>query len=382
LEEYLAYNLKVLVIDDTVVYRKILGDLVSEIDNCELIGSAPNGELALRKMSLSQPDLVLCDVEMPVMDGLTTLREIKKTFPSVGVIMVSGVTERQAAITMEALQIGALDFIPKPQGHDFAQNKENLKSSLIPIINLFLNRKILMPLREGAQAAKPAIEAHRPTPVVAPTPIAPAMSKSADSAPVPNRFDILVVGVSTGGPNALAQFIPLLPEDLGVPVMIVQHMPPMFTKSLANHLQAKSKVKVMEAEPDQPLIKGQVLIAPGGKHLIVQRNPRAGGITTGIIDTPPVNSCKPSVDVLFDSIPTCYSGNILSLVMTGMGSDGTNGVRTMKRAGCFSLTQSEDSCVVYGMPRAVVEAGLSDEATPLDRLANRVADLIRSGRRG
>jgi two-component system chemotaxis response regulator CheB len=396
LEEFLAYNLKVLVIDDTVVYRKILGDVVSEIGNCELIGTSPNGELALRKMALNRPDLVLCDVEMPVMDGLETLKAIRTDYPDVGVIMVSGITERQAAITMEALQNGALDFIPKPQGGDFNQNRASLRASLVPIINLFLNKKILMPVRNPALrpvTEKPVSQpVSMPTATAQPAPARPApniirprpqaVQPAVPTAPLPTQFDILAIGVSTGGPNALANFIPLLPPNLGVPVVLVQHMPPMFTKSLANHLQAKSQLKVFEAEHEQTLENGSVLIAPGGKHMILQRASRTAPVTVAITDTPPVNSCKPSVDVLFDSIPACYPGRILSLVMTGMGADGANGVRNLKRVGCYSLTQSEDTCVVYGMPRAVVEAGLSDEAIPLERLAERVTELIRSGRRG
>lgn len=379
-------KIKVLVVDDTVIYRKILKDVISEMDNTEVIGTAPNGDLALRKIEVEKPDIVLLDVEMPVKDGLETLEEIKKKYPEIGVIMVSGVNERQASITMEALQKGAIDFVPKPTGNNIETNIQSLRQSLYPIISLFLTRKTISGVRSGLSSTSfttPSISKPRETftstsvtsriPVKEKIELTPVQA----FAPIPRKFDILVIGVSTGGPNALAKFIPMIPADLGVPVLLVQHMPPMFTKSLANHLSVKSALKVVEAEDGSNLEKNKVYIAPGGKHMVIKREGQSTNIS--IIDTPPVNSCKPSVDVLFDSIPQVYNGNILSLIMTGMGSDGMNGVRTLKKTGCYSITQTEDSCVVYGMPRAVDEAGLSDESVHLEQLAGRIAQLVKNG---
>jgi len=368
-----------LIVDDTVIYRKILKDVVSEIDNTEVIGTAPNGEIALRKIESEMPDLVLLDVEMPVKDGLETLVELKAKYPDIGAIMVSGVNERQASITMEALQKGAIDFVPKPIGKNINANIEALRNSLTPIISLFQTKKIITSVRRGQAivSSPPLTEVKAPiAPIIRKTPEA-VKTLSFVSAPNPKRADILVIGVSTGGPNALAKLIPDIPADLNVPILIVQHMPPTFTKSLANHLNSKSNIPVYEAEDGQQIEKNKVYIAPGGKHMIATR--KEGQAVIAITDTEPVNSCKPSVDVLYESIPTVYNANVMSVMMTGMGSDGMNGVKYLKRTGCYSITQSEDSCVVYGMPRAVDEAGLADETVHLDKLASRVYQLVKNG---
>lgn len=363
--------LKVMIVDDTIIYRKIVGDVVSEIPDCEVTGTASNGELALRKMRLSLPDLVLLDVEMPVMDGLETLKQIKRLYPSVGVIMVSGVSERQAAITLEALSNGAVDFVPKPTEKNFEASKKALAESLHPIITLFRNKH--KSYRATAPRFLDASVSRKPDTIARPA------EPEFRPAPLPIRFDVLVIGVSTGGPNALAEFIPALPGNLNIPVLLVQHMPPMFTRSLADHLNRLSALEVSEAIDEEEVLRNHVYIAPGGKHMTIA-SPSPGLRQIRILDTPPVNSCKPSVDVLFDTIPDSFGTNVLSIIMTGMGSDGMNGVRTLKSRGCFSITQSADSCVVYGMPRAVDEAGLSDESISLDRLAPRVLHLIQKGR--
>lgn len=373
-------KIKAMVVDDTVIYRKIMRDVVSSMKDIEVIATAPNGDIALKKIARNVPDLVFLDVEMPVMDGLQTLEHLKKEYPKVGVIMVSGVNERQADITMKALSKGAIDFVTKPTGRSMKENTESLKKSLNPIVSLFRTKRATAGIRTPKQTtkrkirpiSKPVKKVIKPKKKISP-------KKASRFASVPNKFDVLVIGVSTGGPNALAKFIPLLDSDLNVPILLVQHMPPMFTKSLANHLNMKSKLKVIEAQAGMSLEKNVVYIAPGGKHMIIQNDD--DNTTIDLLDTPPVNSCKPSVDVLFDSVPNVYKTNILSLIMTGMGADGANGIKTLKRIGTYTVTQSEDTCVVYGMPRAVVEAGLSDEIVPLDKLASRVTDLIIKGKK-
>jgi len=199
-------------------------------------------------------------------------------------------------------------------------------------------------------------------------------------APAPGRIDVVGIGVSTGGPNALAELIPRLPADLPVPILLVQHMPPVFTASLAEHLDQKSGLSVREARDGEQVLPGRVYIAPGGRHMVVRRLPDAEHPIVGLNENPPENSCRPSVDVLFRSMAAQYDGNMLAVVMTGMGNDGCEGVRAMKRRGCLCLTQSEASCIVYGMPLSVDEAGLSDEQVPLDRLADRIVHLVRKGR--
>ncbi len=359
--------IKVMIVDDTIIYRKILKDVLLTIEDTEVITTAPNGKIALKKIETNKPDLILLDVEMPVMDGLETLIEIKKRYPEIGVIMVSGINERQANITLKALENGAVDFVAKPVGNNLNDNVAYLTDNLTPIIKMFQAKKETKTgFRKRITPRKPITEKN----------IKPATPSILRKSAVPSKFDVLVVGVSTGGPNALAEFIPRLPKKLGVPVLLVQHMPPMFTKSLANHLNAKSAIEVVEATDNESILPDKVYIAPGGKHMVLRVDQKTKKPIVGIIDTPPVNSCKPSVDVLFQSISQYYKGNILSLIMTGMGSDGKNGVKKLKRIGCYSVAQSENSCVVYGMPRAIVDENLADEVVDLSKLGSRISELI------
>jgi two-component system chemotaxis response regulator CheB len=369
-------KLKVLIVDDTVVYRRILADVVESFEDTQLVGTAPHGRLALAKLETEAADLVLLDVEMPEMSGLETLRHIRKLYPETEVIMISGTNSAAAAYTMEALAQGALEFVRKPEGADAEASRTELKELLRPLLRHVRTRKNLRG-HPGPAPAESRGPAPRP-PAPAPAPAPAAHPHRAH--PRPTRFDVIGIGVSTGGPNALAEVIPLLPADLRVPVLLVQHMPPMFTASLAEHLAKRSKVRVAEAQEGEPVLPGHVYVAPGGKHMVLRR--AAEGARTpfiiGLNENPPENSCRPSVDVLFRSMAAQFEGNMLAVIMTGMGSDGCEGVKAMKRKGCHCLTQTEDTCVVYGMPMAVDEAGLSDERVPLPRLAARIAHLVQS----
>ena len=370
-----SQQLKVLIVDDTVVYRRILTEVIESFEDTLLVGTAPHGRLALTKLETEPVDLVLLDVEMPEMSGLETLRHIRRLYPDTGVIMISGANASSAAYTMEALAQGALDFVRKPDGTDSEANRTELKDLLKPLLRHMRTRKNL---RGGPVPSVAAAPVTPPRPVAPPAPAPAPPPRPARSVGRPTRFDVVGIGVSTGGPNALAEVIPLLPADLRVPVLLVQHMPPLFTASLAEHLAQRSKVKVSEAREGEPVLPGHVYIAPGGKHMVIRRVGDAGQPIIGLNENPPENSCRPSVDVLFRSMAAQYEGNILAVVMTGMGSDGCEGVRALKRKGCHSLTQTEDTCVVYGMPLAVFEAGLSDEQVPLPRLAARITHLVNS----
>ena len=371
-----SHQIKVLIVDDTVVYRRILTEVIESFEDTLLVGTAPHGRLALTKLETEPVDLVLLDVEMPEMSGLETLRHLRRLYPETGVIMISGSNSASAAYTMEALAQGALDFVRKPDGTDSDANRAELKDLLKPLLRHMRTRKNL----RGGTSQAPALPivaarpASQPVGAVPHPPLVPP--RAARSAGRPTRIDVVGIGVSTGGPNALAELIPLLPADLRVPVLLVQHMPPLFTASLAEHLAQRSKVGVSEAKEGEPVLPGHVYIAPGGKHMVIRRLGEAGQPIIGLNENPPENSCRPSVDVLFRSLAAQYEGNILAVVMTGMGSDGCEGVRALKRKGCHCLTQSEDTCVVYGMPLAVDEAGLADEQVPLPRLAARITHLV------
>jgi len=380
-------KLRVLIVDDTIVYRRIMGEIVESYGEAQVVGTAPHGRLALSKMQQTPVDLVLLDVEMPEMNGLETLREIRRNYPDVSVVMVSGTNMSSAEITLQALEQGALDFLRKPEGSDIEASRNELKDKLRPLLRHVQTR---MNLQRGtssgisSQAKQVVGPALSETLISQATPAEAKPPRPVRPGTLPSRIDIIAIGISTGGPNALADLIPKLPADLPVPILMVQHMPPVFTASLAEHLNHKSRLPVREARDGEAIEAGTVLIAPGGRHMVVRRYQEPGNEQSvpiiGLNDNPPENSCRPSVDVLFRSIAAHYEGNMLALVMTGMGNDGCEGVRAMKRRGCHCITQTESSCVVYGMPLAVDEAGLSDEQINLDQLAERITYLSRRNR--
>lgn len=385
-------NLSILIVDDTIVYRRILTQIVEEIPNVTLIGAVANGELALARIKIKPVDLVLLDVEMPVMDGLETLKEIRKSYPDVGVIMVSGTNKNAAEVTIEALDQGALDFVPKPEGSSPEESRKQLAGKIQRLVQLFMTRSTLRGLSDGKPRERRVAPSHkrpgnferrsslRVAGQARPSKIEATKNEAAPPnrrSPLPkNEVKIIVIGVSTGGPNALAQVIPKFEQNFKVPILIVQHMPPLFTKSLAESLNRKSILEVAEAKSGDLIESGTVLIAPGGKHMIIRKRADGNGYMVGLNDNPPENNCRPSVDVLFRSVASHFGKNTLALVMTGMGDDGCKGVRVMKRQGTYCLTQDEESCVVYGMPRVIDEAGLSDETVPLNRIAERVTRII------
>lgn len=345
--------LTILIVDDTIVYRSILRGVIEAVPGCAVAATAANGADALECLKRGGIDVVLLDVEMPVMDGLETLRHIRHQYPAVKTIMVSAANRSAADITIRALELGALDFIPKPETGDPAASKAFLVQALQGVL----------------ATCAPAPRA--PVPIVAP----PRPAASPRQAPGA-KPEIVVIGVSTGGPVALTQLIPALPADLGLPIAIVQHMPPVFTESLARNLDRQAKIRVFEGKDAQIVRPNEVYIAPGGKHMLLRRAAN-GDVSLGLNENPPESNCRPAADVLFRSAAAIYGPNTLTVVMTGMGTDGREGARALRRQGAMVLTQDEASCVVYGMPRAIVEAGLSDESVPLDQLAGRITSLVR-----
>jgi two-component system chemotaxis response regulator CheB len=360
--------LRALIVDDTVTYRKILSDILKEIPDIEVASTAPSGLIALKKLALEKIDLVLLDVHMPEMDGVETLKRIKKEFPATSVVMVSGVTTRSADTTIEALQLGAVDFIRKPDSSDAAANLAQLKNDIQSVLRLVRLRQVT----SASIFSRPVVTKAAPPKIVG--------DVSTIQTHIPKSFGVCVIGVSTGGPEALSKLVPAFTGPFHVPVLCVQHMPPMFTKSLADSLSKKSRIKVVEAVEGEPVKSGIMYLAPGGRHMVVRK--KDGVVVIGINDEPPENSCRPSVDVLFRSIASVYGDRgVLAAILTGMGNDGCNGVRTLKRYGCYCITQSEQTCVVYGMPRSVDEAGLSDSSLPLENIAPEIEHLIKFGRK-
>lgn len=359
-------KVKILVVDDSISYRQIMLAVIDKISDAKCVGTAASGQIALRKINMLQPDLVLLDVVMPEMDGVETLQHIKQQYPAIEAIMISSFNMNATKETLRSLQIGALDFVAKPQVSNPEQGIVELVKYLQPLIHLVQTKKYATfsrrPYSETVQE-KTSLAA-----------IAQPDNGSNLNRPPKRKFDLIVIGISTGGPKALDQLIPKLNAAMPCPIIIVQHMPPMFTESLAMKLNEETSLQVSEARGGEKLTAGHIYIAPGGKHLIL-RAQLDGSFCLAVNEMPPVNNCRPSVDVLFRSVAATFKGNVLAVVMTGMGRDGTDGVRMLKRHGGQCIVQDQDSSVVWGMPGSVFEAGLADEVVSLNQLSSRINQL-------
>lgn len=397
-------SLRVLVADDAVLFRRAIADTLSGIPDVQVVGSVGNGKLALQRVRELKPDLLTLDLEMPELDGLGVLDGLRAAGEKVTVIVVSALTTRGGQLTLRALEKGAFDFITKPDGGSADASREALKRELVPRVRAVAQRlEVRNILRRSGPApapgAVPTATAPRPlaappaagaatpvgpvggtrmhpaSPAAAPTELAAAGERMARLAGA-TRPEMILIGVSTGGPNALAKMLPMLPADLGVPVLVVQHMPPLFTASLAESLSSKCALRVREATHGEPVEANTVYIAPGGRQMRLAAGPdRTKHLQ--ITDDPPENNCRPAVDYLFRSVANHFPGRAVAAILTGMGSDGALGLRLLKRHGCFAIAQDEASCVVYGMPKAAVDAGVVDAVLPLDAIAARLVAAVR-----
>lgn len=365
-------TIKALVIDDTIVYRKIVGDVLKEIPGVEVVGTANNGKIALSKIRSLQPDLITLDIEMPELNGIEVLQELKNLSKPPIVIMLSTLTQQGSEMTIKALELGAFDFIAKPDDGKMADNMQKVKDSILPIIDVLKRRKETSLKIKNKAIATRQRPAHFPEKPLKDIPRQTVHPKTAAR----SKAEVVGIGISTGGPNALTRMIPMLPAGLKASVLIVQHMPPLFTASLANSLNNKSALEVKEAQDGDIIEPGKILIAPGGKQMKIVA--AADGITRKIkiTDDPPENSCKPSVDYLFRSIAQHYVGRSTGVIMTGMGSDGSKGLVQMKNNGSFIIAQNEETCTVYGMPKEPVESGIADIVVPLESIADEIVKTV------
>ncbi len=365
--------IRILIVDDTIVYRKIVSDVLSDIPGIEVVGSAHNGKAAITKIATLNPDLLTLDIEMPEMNGLEVLEYIKEKGLEVGAVMLSTLTQEGGEMTMKALELGAFDFIPKPQEGTMAENTESIKKTIIPILKAFRRRNEIKHLLRGK--VNHITDGKEKSPVSVSSHVVQRMNNIAGR--LIKKSEIVGIGVSTGGPKALAKMMPLLPPDIGVPLLVVQHMPPMFTASLAKSLDAKCALEVREAKDGEPIVSNVVLIAPGGKQMKI--DPAADGKTRiiKITDDPPENNCKPSVDYLFESIAHYYVGRATGVIMTGMGSDGFRGLELMKKSGSTIIAQNGETCVVYGMPKKPIDAGIVDIVAPLEMIAGEIYRTVK-----
>jgi two-component system, chemotaxis family, protein-glutamate methylesterase/glutaminase len=359
-------KIRVLVVDDSVVIRRLVTQALSEDPQIEVAGTASNGALALKSLATNMVDVVTLDIEMPEMDGVATLRAIRKLYPCLIVIMFSTLSERGAAITIEALAAGANDYATKAANvGSLDKSMMSLREVLIPKLKQFFE----LPSKvndSASEIARPGVlKGFGNRGSVAANGSANVYQKRAGLPNnVPGRhMKAVLFGVSTGGPNALADVLPMFPANFGLPILIVQHMPPMFTRILAERLREISQVKVVEAEDQMLLQAGTAYIAPGDFHMRVVKN----GIGHKLVldKSEHENSCRPAVDVLFRSAAETFGGSVVAAILTGMGRDGLRGVERLRTAGAFVVAQDEMTSVVWGMPGSVVRAGLADAVVPL-----------------
>jgi two-component system chemotaxis response regulator CheB len=347
-------KIKVLVVDDSALMRRIVSDMINSEEDMEVIDIARNGQDMLSKLLKHNPDVVTLDVEMPVMDGITALKEMKKNHISTPVIMLSSVSRSGTALTMDCLDSGAFDFVSKPSG-SISLDINKVKDELI------LKVKLAYEKNSGKNQPKENI--------------AVKTEKTSSIRKAPNgKVEAVVIGASTGGPKALYSVITALPEKLGVPVFIVQHMPVGFTKAFAERLNSNSSIKVVEANEGDLIEKDVVYIAPGGFHMEVKSDRRIHLNTE-----PTIWGVRPAVDKLFISGSKVYGSHLLSVVLTGMGKDGAQGTVEIKKAGGITIAEDKSTCTIYGMPKAAYETGMVDLVLPLEEVAGQIIKIV-SGR--
>ncbi|MDN3610618.1 chemotaxis response regulator protein-glutamate methylesterase [Vibrio ostreicida] len=360
--------IKVLVVDDSSFFRRRVSEIINSEPRLEVMDVATNGKEAVEKAIRLKPDVITMDIEMPVMDGITAVREIMAQSP-VPILMFSSLTHDGAKATLDALDAGALDFLPK-KFEDIARNRDEAVSLLQQRVIEISSRRALM----RRSTSKPASSASsnnagKPTTVSRTAPVGKVASSARFKA-TGKKYQLTAIGTSTGGPVALQKILTKLPANYPHPILLIQHMPSTFTAAFASRLNSLCKIQVKEAEDGDALKPGVAYLAPGGKQMMIDGRP--GSARLRIIDGGERMNYKPCVDVTFGSAAKIYSEKVLSMVLTGMGADGREGARMLQGEGATVWAQDEDSCVVYGMPQAVAKAGISTEDLPLDRIAERM----------
>jgi two-component system chemotaxis response regulator CheB len=358
-------RIRVAVIDDSALARKVLKEGLAGADDLELCAAVGATSLALAKCATERPDVIVLDLCMADEDWRDSLAKLRRAFPLARLIALAPASLDGRAALEQALAAGANDSLTRPESD--AALSVSARAFGIELVSKVRGGSARAPSPSVARMSVPA-----PTVVARPAPPPAPRSKPR------LRIDVLAIGVSTGGPNALTEFLPALPADFPVPIVLVQHMPPGFTANLANNLDQRCRVRVREAAEGDALAAGQVLIAPGDYHMALVR--RAGGVQATLHQGPPENFCRPAVDVLFRSVAEVFAGNVMCLVLTGMGQDGMLGAEVIGTAGGIVLAQDEASSVVWGMPGAVVRAGLADAVLPLKELAGEVDRRVRESR--
>ncbi|CAA7626914.1 Chemotaxis response regulator protein-glutamate methylesterase 1 [Candidatus Terasakiella magnetica] len=356
-----AKAVKVMLVDDSAIVRGLVARILSEDAGITVAAQASNGEQAIATLARTPVDVVVLDIEMPVMDGLTALPGILKAIPGIKVIMLSSLTQRGASVTIQALKAGAADYIPKPSASAEMSGASTFKRELTDKIKSL-----------GARRLRPAVPA---APQAGAAPAAARLAPIQTQVPAAGAIDILAIGSSTGGPQALFDiFAKLHGARPRVPILITQHMPPTFTGILAEHIGSSSGLPSAEGKDGEKLVAGRVYVAPGGKHMLVEK--RGAERFIRLSDEPPENYCKPAVDPMFRSISAAYGNKVMAVVLTGMGTDGGKGGAVVAKAGGWLYAQDEATCVVYGMPAAAAQTGLCKGILPLPEIGPLIRKII------
>jgi two-component system chemotaxis response regulator CheB len=336
------------VVDDSAFFRKRLTEILSSDSHIEVVGSASNGKEAIDQVAKLKPDVVTMDIEMPIMDGISAVRRIMETTPT-PILMFSSLTTEGAKATFDALDAGAVDFLPK-QMEEISSDRETVKRQLCARVRLIGARGL---------TKSAAVKAPKKAATVLPV-VTPAAKLSARR----GKYRLVAIGTSTGGPVALQEVLIQLPKNFPLPIVLIQHMPSTFTPAFAERLNKLCQIAVKEAHDGDILMPGTAFLAPGGKQMLIEAQ-RSGAPHIRIIEADAGQTYKPSVDVTFASVASVYEGDVLAVVLTGMGADGREGARVLKQKGATVWAQDEASCVIYGMPAAIVDAGLADRVVSL-----------------
>ena len=353
---------RVLVVDDSGFFRRRVKEILEEDPMLTVVGDAANGQEAIDKTVELKPDVITMDIEMPILDGIKATQQIMATNPT-PIVMFSSLTTEGAKATLDALDAGALDFLPK-RFEDISQDRDEAKKLLCQTVRTIAAKKHMM--RKPVVAAKPAVTPSSASSI--------AVSKTPVSINKSGGIDLVAIGTSTGGPLALQNILVNLPANFSKPIVMIQHMPATFTPAFAKRLDQLCKITVKEAEDGEALKPGVALLAPGGKQMLIDG--RAGNAVVRVIDSEPSLTYKPSVDITFRSANKVFPAKTLAIVLTGMGADGREGARTLKAQGSEIWAQDEESCVVYGMPAAIVEAGLADKVLTLNDFSQAIIKRV------
>jgi two-component system chemotaxis response regulator CheB len=360
-EKNMSDKIKILVVDDSKIYRNFITQALKNENDLEIIGYAENGLEAIEMIQSGIiPDIVSLDIEMPVMNGIETLKEIiafnnsREDLDDIGVLMVSSLTRSGADVTIESLELGAFDFVYKPDSMDSNENIENLRYQIVTKMHTYMSRKDRKVIIDDSKKIKIRAKEFQ------------------------GKIKAIFIATSTGGPRALAQLLPELSKKTDLPIFLVLQMPPVYILSLASNLNSKCEHEVVEASDGVEVLPKHIYIAPGNRHLLLKKE-KEGAVKTSINDAPPENGKKPSVDILLRSAAMVYGGDAITIILTGMGSDGTAGLRPFKRKGGLVIAQDEETSTVWGMPGNVVNANLADYVLPITEIDKKVEEILKTG---